>query len=401
LTAMAQRNLEKQLNILDYALSSLWRRRLKSLSVLLVFAAVIFLLASFQMVTKALSDKAREVLVHTPEITLQKMSVGRQEAIPLAYRDRLAGIFGIRRVVPRIWGYYFDEVRLANYTVMGMAVEEMPDGARLDTALASGTMPGPAGQGLVAIGQSIKKALALEGRTTFSLFRPDLSLKAFEVSGEFSPDTDILTNDLVVMNLADARDLFAIPAGLVTDLCVYVANPQEIDTIAKKISETMPSVRVLTRPQIQKTYQVVFGWRSGFGSICLLTALAAFVILAWDKASGLSPEERREIAILKVLGWQTSDILVVRFWESVIVSGLACVVGMTAAYIHVVYFAASLFRPVLMGWSVLRPDLHLLPRLAAGDILLTLAFTVIPYLAATVIPAWRSATVPADSALGG
>jgi ABC-type lipoprotein release transport system permease subunit len=398
---MASKNLEKQLNILDYALSSLWRRRLKSLSVLLVFAAVIFLLASFQMVTQALSDKAAQVLAYTPEITLQKMSAGRQEAIPLAYREQLAGVFGIRRVVPRIWGYYFDEVRLANYTVMGMDFNEMPEGARLDTALASGTMPAPDEQGRVVIGHSIKKALALGGRDTFSLFRPDLSLKAFTISGEFSQETDILTNDLIVMSLADARDLYAIPAGKVTDLCVYVANPKEIGTIAKKISAALPAVRVLTRPQIQKTYQVVFGWRSGFGSICLLTALAAFVILAWDKASGLSPEERREIAILKVLGWETSDILAVRFWESVIVSGLACLVGITAAYIHVVYFAGSLFRPVLMGWSVLRPELHLLPRLAAGDILLILAFTVIPYLAATVIPAWRTATVPADSALGG
>lgn len=374
---------------------------MKSLSVLLVFAAVIFLLASFQMVTQALSDKAKQVLAHTPEITLQKMSAGRQEAIPLAYRERLAGIFGIRRVVPRIWGYYFDEVRLANYTVMGMDVEEMPEGARLDTALANGRMPGPGEQGRVVVGQSIVKALDLESRSTFSLFRPDLSLKPFTISGEFSRDTDILTNDLIVMNLADARDLYTIPAGLVTDFCVYVANPKEIGTIAKKIAEALPSVRVLTRPQIQKTYQVVFGWRSGFGSICLLTALAAFVILAWDKASGLSQEERREIAILKVLGWETSDILAVRFWESIIVSGLACIAGMTAAYIHVVYFAAALFRPVLMGWSVLRPELHLLPRLAAGDILLILAFTVIPYLAATVIPAWRCATVPADSALGG
>ena len=401
MATISRTNLEKQLNILDYALSSLWRRRLKSLSVLLVFAAVIFLLASFQMVTQALTDKARQVLVHTPEITLQKMSAGRQEAIPLAYQEQLAGIFGIRKVVPRIWGYYFDEVRLANYTVMGMAVDQMPEGARLDTALASGAMPGPDEQGKAVIGQAISKALALEGRATFSLFRPDLSLKGFTVSGEFSSDTDILTNDLMVMSLADARDLFALPSGLVTDFCIYVANPKEIETIAKKIAAALPSVRVLTRPQIQKTYQVVFGWRSGFGSICLLAALAAFVILAWDKASGLSPEERREIAILKVLGWETSDILAVRFWESVIVSGLACIVGMTAAYIHVVYFAAALFRPVLMGWSVLRPELQLAPRIEAGDVLLLIAFTVIPYLAATVIPAWRSATVPADSALGG
>lgn len=398
---MAQYNIEKQLNILDYALSSLWRRRFKSLSVLLVFAMVIFLLASFQMVTQALSDKARQVLVHTPEITLQKMSAGRQEAFPLADKEQLAGIFGVRRVVPRIWGYYFDEVRLANYTVIGMDTAEMPEGDRLDSALAGGRMPRLEETGRVVIGHSIKKGLDLAGRSTFSLFRPDLSLKPFEISGEFTQHTDILTNDLMVMTLADARDLFAIPADQVTDLCVYVANPKEIDTIARKISDALPAVRVLTRPQIQKTYQVVFGWRSGFGSICLLAALAAFVILAWDKASGLSPEERREIAILKVLGWETRDILAVRFWESVIVSGLACILGMTAAYIHVVYFSAALFRPVLMGWSVLRPELHLLPSMAAGDILLILAFTVIPYLAATVIPAWRSATVPADSALGG
>lgn len=398
---MTQKNIEKQINILDYALSSLWRRRMKSLSVLLVFAAVIFLLASFQMVTKALTDKAGEVLAHTPEITVQKMSAGRQEAIPLAHEEQLAGIFGIRRVVPRIWGYYFDEVRLANYTVMGLNTEEMPEGSRLDTALARGRMPAANERGRAAVGQSIKKALELDRRETFSLFRPDLSLQAFTVSGEFSPATDILTHDLMVVSLADARDLFAIPPGLVTDLCVYVANPEEIDTIAKKISAALPSVRVLTRPQIRKTYQVVFGWRSGFGSICLLAALAAFVILAWDKASGLSPEERREIAILKVLGWETRDILAVRFWESVIVSGLACIVGLTAAFIHVVFFEAALFRPVLMGWSVLRPELRLVPSLAAGDILLLVAFTVLPYLAATVIPAWRGATVPADSALGG
>ena len=43
--------------------------------------------------------------------------------------------------------------------------------------------------------------------------------------------------------------------------------------------------------------------------IIIGTALAAFVILAWDKASGLSQEEKREVAILKMLGWQTGDVM--------------------------------------------------------------------------------------------
>ena len=86
--------LEKQFNILDFSLSSLWRRKGKNLGIMLVFSGVIFLLASFQMLTGALTGSAAEVLDNTPEITIQKMSAGRQEAIPLAYAERLRAIFG-------------------------------------------------------------------------------------------------------------------------------------------------------------------------------------------------------------------------------------------------------------------------------------------------------------------
>jgi ABC-type lipoprotein release transport system permease subunit len=217
--------------------------------------------------------------------------------------------------------------------------------------------------------------------------------------GLFTHETDLLTNDLIVMNLADARELFAIPESMVTDLCVYVANPTEIETIAKKIAALLPDTRVLTKSQIQKTYQVVFSWRSGFASICLLTALVAFAILAWDKASGLSPEEKREIGILKILGWETADILAIRFWESTLVSVLAFIIGCTAAYIHVAFFDASLLKPVMVGWSVIQPPFKLLPSITVADLLLIFSFSVMPYLGATVIPAWRCSTVPPDSVI--
>ncbi len=390
---------EKHLNILDYSLSSLWRRRLKNASVLLVFAGVIFLLASFQMVTQALTQLAKDSLENTPEITIQRMSAGRQEAIPLAYMDELSTIFGIQKVVPRIWGYYFDEANLANYTVMGLDVSAMPFGKKLNLALREGRFPEREGTGESVIGQSVYTAKDLKNRRVISFFRPDLSLKSFKVVGIFSSIVDLLTSDLIVMNIEDARDLFAIAPGFVTDLCVYVANPMEVDTIAKKIADRLSDTRVLTRSQIMKTYQVVFGWRSGFASVCLLTALAAFIILAWDKASGLSPEERREISILKILGWETTDVLAVRFWESFLVAALAFVIGCTFAYIHVAFFDATLFRPVLLGWSVIYPSFQLIPNISVDDLLLIFCFTVIPYLAATVIPAWRCAIVPADSAI--
>jgi len=391
--------IEKQINILDYSLSSIWRRKLKNISVMLVFSAVIFLLASFQMVTRALTEAAADSLAAAPEITLQRMSAGRQEAIPLAYQDRLSTIFGIRKIIPRIWGYYFDETQLANYTVMGLDTTAMPQGTQLQLTLARGRFPNPDEDDGVVVGRSIVNFKKLADRRLFSMFRPDLSLKSFKMVGVFSPEADLLTNDLIVMTMAAARDLFRIEPDMATDFAVYVANPAEIDTIAKKIAALLPDTRVVTRPQVQKTYQVVFGWRSGFASICLLTALAAFVILAWDKASGLSPEEKREIGILKILGWETADILAIRFWESFWVAGIAYIVGCTLAYIHVAYFSAALFRPVMVGWSVIYPPFRLPPSITLADLLLIFSFSVLPYLAATIIPAWRSATVPPDSAI--
>lgn len=393
--------LRKHLNILDYTLSSLWRRRLKNLSVLLVFAGVIFLVASFELVTQALTETASLALRSAPEITIQRLSAGRQVPVPVAYLERLKGIFGIRDTVPRIWGYYFDEVRGANYTVMGMDSQRMPQAERLDLALAKGSMPAARERGATVIGQGVQAGLQAKGSTLLSLFRPDLSQASYTVAGVFAPATDILTSDLIVLHLEDARDLFRIGPDMVTDLLVYVANADEVPTIARKIAAALPDTRVLTRSQISKTYQVVFGWRSGFASVCLLTALTAFVIFAWDKASGLSPEERREISILKILGWETADILAIRFWEGLLVAGLAFLLGCTAAYIHVAFYDASLFRPVLVGWSVIRPSLRLVPSPELANFLLIFCSSVLPYLAATVIPAWRSASVPADSALSG
>ena len=325
------------------------------------------------------------------------MSSGRQTSLAETAEKELSIIYGIARLEKRIWGYYFDEGNGANYTVIGIDSLHESGVRGKEAGVLKGRLP--TGRGEVVISENIRELLQLGDRKYFSLFRPDLSQSAFKTVGILDKKQDIVTADLMVMSLEDARDLFAIPHGFVTDLLVYAGNPREIDTIAAKISDTLTGTRVITRNQILKTYKVVFSWRSGLGTIVLLTALVTFVILVWDKASGLSGEEVREVGILKVLGWQTNDIILLRFSESAVVGLLAFLTGYLLGWLHVALLDGILFRPVFLGWSVLQPAFHLVPQFTLSDMLLIFSVSVIPSLCAPAVPAWRVAVVRAESVI--
>ena len=130
--------------------------------------------------------------------------------------------------------------------------------------------------------------------------------------------------------------------------------------------------------------------------VVLFGALLAFAILAWDKASGLSAEERKEIGILKAIGWETSDVILVKFWEGMIVSLTSFLAGILLAYVHVFFSSAALFEPVLKGWSVLYPRFQPTPFVSAYQVVTLFFLTVVPYTVATIVPSWRAATVDPD-----
>jgi ABC-type lipoprotein release transport system permease subunit len=133
--------------------------------------------------------------------------------------------------------------------------------------------------------------------------------------------------------------------------------------------------------------------------VILMSAVFAFVILAWDKATGLSSEEKREIGILKGIGWETSDVLWLKFWEGAVVSLTSFFLGVILAYVHVFLASFILFEPVLKGWSVLYPEFRLVPFIDPFQIMTIFFLTVLPYTAATIVPSWRAATIDPDSVM--
>ncbi|HQI00964.1 MAG TPA: FtsX-like permease family protein [Deltaproteobacteria bacterium] len=372
--------IEKQRYIIDFALSSLMRRWKKNIALVAVYTLVVFVLASVVFFTGAIRKEAKAVLEACPDIIVQRTLAGRQDLIPSGYRDTLGRITGVSAVRGRLWAYYFDPSVGANYTIV---VTDRP-------------LPK---QGVVSIGQGVSRAIHAGRGDTISLKGHDGSYLSFEVGALFPGSCEFVSADLIEMSEKDFRDLFGIPEDRYTDMALSVRNARERVVVSDKIRRVLPDTRPVIKEEILRTYDAVFSWRSGLLLVIFTGAILAFLIFSWDKATGLSIQERREIGILKAVGWETVDIISLRSWEGVIISLSSFLAGILLAYVHVFFASSTIFEPVLKGWAVIYPEFSLTPVIDPYHISALFFLTVIPYTVATIIPSWLAATLDPDSVM--
>ncbi|HBG07522.1 MAG: ABC transporter permease [Geobacteraceae bacterium GWC2_58_44] len=356
------------------------RRKGKNGALLLVYTLVIFVLASVLFFTYALKREAALVLKDAPEIIVQRSQTGRFHPIPVAWGESIGKINGVISVRPRLWGYQYDSVFQANYTLSVPAENAPPTGS-------------------IDIGSGIAKIRDASPDDIIAFTGHDGFPRSFTIREILSDESQLLTSDLILLSEEDYRDFSGLPADQAIDLALRVRNPREYATIAEKITRLHPDTRPILRSEILRTYDALFGWRSGLLIVIFSAAALAFVIFAWDKATGLSAEERKEIGILKAIGWETSDILMMKFWEGSVVSLTAFLAGIILAYAHVFLTSSPLFAPVLKGWSTLYPAFRLTPFLDFGQISALFFLTVVPYTVTTIVPSWRAAIIDPDSVM--
>ncbi len=380
-------SLAKQRYILDYAFASLLRRKSKNIALGLVYSFLVFLISTVLFTATSLKHEASLTLEDAPEITVQRLVAGRQDLIPVAYADSISAIRGIQSVQPRLWGYYFDSLSGATYTVQA------------STDLAENSGETVIGAGVSRRYEPEKPARKISENDILPFKTHDGHVKNLVVKGFFPAHSELITADLILISETDFRTIFGIQPGYATDLVIKARNERELATIAAKIVQLHPDTRPILRNEIMRTYEAVFDWRSGLILLVLSGTLCAFAVLAWDKATGLSAEERKEIGILKAVGWDTSDVLYMKFWEGAAISMLSFFVGVIGAYFHTFIASLVLFEPILKGWTVLYPEFRLTPSVTVYQLTTLFILTVIPYTVTTIIPSWRAATIDPDSVM--
>jgi len=384
---------------LSFALSSLTRRSSKNFFIFIVFTFLIFILSSIFMITNSLKSEMFATLKSLPDITVQRIVAGRQTMIDADRCEEISKLFSVTDVNPRVWGYYYLPTLGVNFSIVGVESFSKQYKDELNSVVDNFSEKFVS-EDCMVVGEGVLNELKKIFFSDYFYFvKPNGTLKKVKIVGTFKPSTSLESNDIILMDNELVRDVFGIDDSKAVDLVVRVANKDEVPTIAKKIKEIFPDTRVITKDDLKSSYINVFNYKSGLFLALFIVSIFTFFIIIYDKASGLSSEERREIGVLKAVGWKIDDILKVKLLESLIISGLAYLLGVTLALGYVFGLQAPLMRDLFMGYSVLKPSFDL-PFVLDGGVFALIFFTTIPiYIAANIIPAWRAATLDADEVI--
>ena len=382
--------------LLEFALNSILRQKSKNIFIASVFTFLIALLSSVFFITNSIKYELNASVNSLPQIIVQNTKAGRHYDIDVSKIDDILGISGISDAIDRVWGYYYFEQAGVYFSVVG--VDEFE--TQYKDTLLNAVEKFDFSEDSMLLGEGVKRVLGQNYyKEYFNFIKPDGEVKKIAFSGVFDSDIELESNDMIIMSKSNAREIFELDDSKATDIVVKVSNPDEIDTIALKIKQVIPEATVTTNEAIRVSYENIFNYKSGIFLALFIISIFTFFIIVYDKASGLSSEEKKEVGILKALGWRVEDVLKEKFYESFILSFFSYLLGVTIAFGYVYLLQAPLLRDIFIGYSNLKPSFEL-PFIIDLQTLFLVFFLSVPiYIASIIIPSWRIATLDADEVI--
>ena len=388
------------LYLIEYALNALLREKYKSFFIMSIFTLLTFLLTSVFFITNSIKYELQSTVDTLPQIIVQKIKAGRHYDIDENVVDDILEIAGVDDAVARVWGYYYFENAGVNFSIVGIDAYERQYKKIFENIIEDFDFETLEQTPSMVVGRGVKEIMKQSYYDEyFNFIKPDGSLKRVDVAGVFDGQTQLESNDMIVMPKETLKEIFGMDEMQATDIVVKVKNPQEVSTVAAKIKLIYPDTRIITTQDLQISYQNIFDYKSGIFLALFVIAIFTFFIIIYDKASGLSSEEKREIGILKAIGWKIDDILKEKFYEAFILSFFAYLLGVILALLYVYLFQAPILRDIFVGYSQLKTSFEL-PFIFDLHTLFLVFFLSVPiYVAAIIIPSWKVATLEADEVI--
>jgi ABC-type lipoprotein release transport system permease subunit len=345
-------------------------------------------------ISEGIKEQHEGILAEAGEIYVARDAYGSNAPVELDLSQKVGAMQGVTRVIPRIIGRTYARGKFL--AILGVSPHFIPASLRMVQGRK------PSGRGDVIIGKAAAHYLGVGIGSRFSLKRSPNQV--FEIVGVFDSAYTVWNADLIVMGFDDAADLFGM-SGKATDLMVYTRPGYErivhliIQLSEEEIQSGLAPLRVQTRDLIQRYSQRGFNLKGGVfsGFYCLVLALG-IPCIGVISGFGMSGR-RREIGIVKALGWTTQNILEMIALENLILTGVAALLaaGVAAAWVHL-FNSAGIAGFFIPGLGILAPfdvPARIFPAPATLGLITALIMTMVGSIHST----WRTAVAPPADAM--
>jgi len=382
----------KNKNFFNFLILLVFTHRAKHLAIFLISIILVALISAVFFITGSIKKDLLTTLDSQADFVLQRYEAGKVLNTPTKWVDQFTEIHGVSNSQGRVYGMHFYEPSQEYFMIVGLDFFDTQTLKTLQTLVDNVDIDKLLSKNYMIIGKGVKALFDYYQYRGSYTFRPPDRSKVKVYFYDLLPDgTELITNNLIIMDIDLARKILGLPNGYVTDIALEVPNKFEIQTIRTKLIISHFNMRIIEKNDIKRYYTNLFNYKSGVFLILYLVVLVTFFLILYQRYSMISNTDSKEIALLRLVGWRINEVIWLKIGENFIVVFLAYLIGVIFAYLYVFYLDAPLLRDIFLGKDNLNYSINFIPNIDIETLGLLFLLFVIPFILTILVPVWKLA----------
>ncbi|MFN3478983.1 MAG: ABC transporter permease [Thermodesulfovibrionales bacterium] len=387
----------RHLNLFYTALHNITRYPVRSMVIILCLIAILLPFLSAMAVLEGVKKESFISAQDGADVYLTMDMYGRNGVIPIDMAEPVRNIEGVIRVMPRAISRIYVGGKLT--VLLGIPIE----GLTGKVTFVKGGLPK---EGEVVIGRRLAREMKLDIGDSLSLgvriigivdHVPYVVKREFRISGIFDSSSGLWTSNLILMNLNEMIGLYEMD-GFITDMAIYV-RPGLTGKVSEELQRMNSYFRIQTKDLVMTYLDRGFSTKGGIFLI-LYTIAFAIGIPALLVSSGLGLTERkREVGILKALGWRTVDVMEMVFFECLILSLLSVPMTFIISFFWIKVLNAPFIAQIFIPGAGIFPDFPVPSLFLPMPLIITFLISIVITATGSIYTTWRTSVVPPVEAM--
>lgn len=376
------------------------KHKSKHIAIFIISILIVFMISSVLFISNSLKKEVFSTLNNQSDFVIQKTNNGKIFDTPISWIDDFSSINGVKNIQQRVYGQYYFMPENVYFTIIGVDFFEENTNKNIKELLSVLNISDFLQNDSMIIGNGIKKIFEkyhyFDSYDFKLLNKQSLNLKIFK---DLPQEANLVANDLIIMDINLAKKILNINEENSTDIVLNVPNDLEKQNIKEQLILKHSNIRILQKEALKKEYENMFNYKGGIFLVLFIVVIFTFILILYQRYSMISSSDKKEIGILKAVGWSIKDIIKLKIIENFIIGFMAFIIGVIVAYIFVFILNAPVLKNIFIGFSNVQNDFILNANIEFSTLITLFLFFIIPFLSAVLIPVWKIAVIDANESM--